>query len=186
MERYRFTDGRMDRVAPPRRSQEPEQHYHIYLPDDRPRGGARDANAGAPGELRTVPRPNGNGGFDQEEEPCILQQSNDNARLWTGRDQRTGRTYAIRARDDGTLELHVRHPSGGEETEATDEIDPDITGHHPAEISGEAKVGAAHDSTDRTAWLRMKRLGHASTPDMEYSANRHFAATVSAYYQQCR
>jgi hypothetical protein len=72
MQRYRFTDGRVDRIVPPPAAPHSDEagatHIHVHLPGD-----GRDANNGAPGEknlalargtmgLRDQPRPNGPNG----------------------------------------------------------------------------------------------------------------------------
>jgi hypothetical protein len=116
-QRYRFTDRDGPFGLAPRRDQIAEQHYHIWLPEDRPR--ANDANAGAPGERSGVPRLNGGAGpADQGEEGepqllCRLLQDGRSVE-WaaTGPDGQTPLT--VRAANDGALEIW-HHPNREDE-----------------------------------------------------------------------
>jgi hypothetical protein len=180
-----FTDRNVRLIDPPAKPARDgagrDQHLHIWLDalaggkgEAEPAGGLPKIRAGQTTEPESA-------GFDQGE-PCILQRSNDDPRLWVGRDQRTGQIYAVRGTDDGNLTLSIHHEGEGTAgEEAADQVDPTVTGAHPATISGEHTVGAAHDA-DNQALRRFQRDGRARHVSDEYAANRARARLIADYY----
>jgi hypothetical protein len=195
MERFRFTDGRVDRITPPRSTMgdhgegESAQHIHIHLPD------TRDANNGTAGEknlalarpqLRDQERPNGPNGRPNGGQPQILARllQDGTSGEWAATDGE-GNALEVRRGADGALEiLHHSEPQNG------DEADPDVVARHPGAgypgaggPNAEAAIGAAHDAAaDLAALRRIQRRGHAASPAEEYAGNRAWARQIASYY----
>ena len=124
MERFRFTDGRMDPISPPRRVE--ETHLHVHIGDDAlPRKG-RDANVGRRGEANPAVRRNGL--RDQGEDPAgqpdcgpliaRIRQSGDTGE-WEGEladdggEEGQGTPLKIKTDPQGGLLIHHALPAEG-------------------------------------------------------------------------
>jgi hypothetical protein len=185
-ERYRFTDGRVDRIAAP--SQESasegeahEHHVHIYLdglvpPSGTTRVSRPDANAGGPGELRESDPTE-----EQETGPllCVIRQNGEDG-SWSGEladnggENGQGTPLRVRATGQG-LEIYHALP-------------PDETGDaDPAKLGIKRPEGSAtldgYRAFDQRALAELRRTG--TTRD-GYAASRAFAAQMAEAFRRKR
>jgi hypothetical protein len=186
MERFRFTDGRMDRMTPPP-AKDDGVHLHVHLPEqlgaapthDRPaarrpvRGRDQGGRGAGPGAL----------GLDPEQSRGQLLArllQNGETGDWHAVDSE-GRELQVRTAQDGALEIVTRHLDP-EETE--DQTDPNIVGEYPSGPGRTGDPGAAHDRRRGARALdEMIRTGHTQDP---FAATREYGRRVAAFYQAQR
>jgi hypothetical protein len=196
-ERFRFTDGRVDRIPPPPEQSASEEGHHIHVHFDiadaiMPRNGtprvSRRDNAGDPGEETSVRRNGlaGQGEVPEEEERgaliCRISQSGEDG-SWSGRladdggPDGQGTPLHIRSAATGLEIYHALAQSNG------DQADPDIVGEHPAPND----PGAAHDRRQRRLGARaldaLTRTGFCEDP---YMASAEYAIRMREAFAKRR